>query len=40
MNVKLATQLPSESVADALHFCMTKKKIRVYSGYEPTIKFI
>ena len=39
MNVKLAAQLLSESVTDALQFCVTKK-IPGFIGCEATIKFI
>ncbi|CAH2101072.1 unnamed protein product [Euphydryas editha] len=40
MKVKLAAQLFSESVADALQFCKDILKLEQYSNCEPTIDFI
>lgn len=39
MNVKLAAQLLSESVACSLEFCL-HEKLKEFEGCEPTIKFI
>lgn len=40
MKVKLATQLFSNSVADAMEFCMKELKLDVFKGAGPTIEFI
>lgn len=40
MNVKLAAQLLSDSVADGLDFCLNELKLPEFNGCEGTIKFI
>jgi len=40
MKVKLATQLLSKSVADALFFCQNNLNLKDFEDYDGTIRFI
>lgn len=40
MKVRLATQLSSNSVADALHYCKNELKLKEFEGCTATVNFI